>query len=106
MGGTSISIGENSIMIPINDARAGQSCLCEERSDEAIHLLLRGKMDCFAPLAMTGPFQEKSSAAAFAAAEQCIRPASIRESRQPAGVKTTRTQSRHPEVRALARLEG
>jgi hypothetical protein len=26
---------------------------CEERSDEAIHLSLRGAMDCFASLAMT-----------------------------------------------------
>jgi hypothetical protein len=26
---------------------------CEERSDEAIHLSFRGKMDCFAALAMT-----------------------------------------------------
>ena len=26
---------------------------CEERSDEAIHLSLRGYVDCFAPLAMT-----------------------------------------------------
>jgi hypothetical protein len=26
---------------------------CEERSDEAIHLPLRGAMDCFASLAMT-----------------------------------------------------
>jgi hypothetical protein len=27
-------------------------CHCEERSDEAIHLSPRGKVDCFAPLAM------------------------------------------------------
>jgi hypothetical protein len=26
---------------------------CEERSDEAIHIALRGAMDCFAALAMT-----------------------------------------------------
>src|SRR6266852_14798 len=33
---------------------------CEEQSDEAIHSILRGGMDCFAPLAMTGNLNRHS----------------------------------------------
>jgi hypothetical protein len=34
---------------------------CEERSDEAIHLSLRGAMDCFASLAMTAKYDSAIS---------------------------------------------